>query len=514
MTKSIGVLAVALILGATLAEGGQAARAAAATGPFPVGFRIMEATDASRAYPSQGPAAAPAARPVRVYVWYPAARGARQTMRVADYVREAAADFHLLPDGARVTDEALPLPVPLAKGLTEPERAALLARPTAASRDAAPLDRRSPLVVLGQGLYYESPLSQYVLAEHLAALGYAVATCPLVGTRSRLVQLSIVDLETEVSDLEFVIGRATSLRFVDPERIGVVGYDLGGMAALLLTMQDPRVRAMATLDAGILFKHPSGLPGISPHYQEARFQVPWLMLTRPEHLPRDIGFRGSLFERKTVGDSYLVLMKTWNHGGFSSYATFGITRGVPGYWREVAGQPREAHEVVCRYVASFLDAYLKHDGAAQRFLQQDPATAGLSALVSSVTFKKGEEAPLLQDEIIHDIIRLGTTNTLPRLRAAWARPDGRPVIDQASFNWLGYHFLNWWGREREAIDVFQFITEAFPTSSNAFDSLGEALAVNGRNDEAIAAYRTALRLEPGNANAAAALKRLGAKGPE
>jgi CubicO group peptidase (beta-lactamase class C family) len=56
--------------------------------------------------------------------------------------------------------------------------------------------------------------------------------------------------------------------------------------------------------------------------------------------------------------------------------------------------------------------------------------------------------------------------------------------------------------------VFTFIAARFPRSSNAHDSLGEALAANGDAAAAIAAYQRSVELDPGNTNATRQIARL------
>jgi len=51
-------------------------------------------------------------------------------------------------------------------------------------------------------------------------------------------------------------------------------------------------------------------------------------------------------------------------------------------------------------------------------------------------------------------------------------------------------------------------TKEHPTSSNAFDSLGEAYRKNGNKNLAIKSYENAIELDPKNLHAAAILKEL------
>jgi tetratricopeptide (TPR) repeat protein len=56
--------------------------------------------------------------------------------------------------------------------------------------------------------------------------------------------------------------------------------------------------------------------------------------------------------------------------------------------------------------------------------------------------------------------------------------------------------------------MFELNATEHPASSNAFDSLGEAYRQNGERDLAISSYQTAVKLDPTNGHAAAALKEL------
>jgi len=80
---------------------------------------------------------------------------------------------------------------------------------------------------------------------------------------------------------------------------------------------------------------------------------------------------------------------------------------------------------------------------------------------------------------------------------------------EAELNLLGYSLLNA-GHSPQAITVFRMNSRAYPGSANVWDSLGEALALAGMKEPAIAAYRKALDLDPQFRSSRDALARLGA----
>jgi glyoxylase-like metal-dependent hydrolase (beta-lactamase superfamily II) len=78
---------------------------------------------------------------------------------------------------------------------------------------------------------------------------------------------------------------------------------------------------------------------------------------------------------------------------------------------------------------------------------------------------------------------------------------------EAHLNVLGYQLL---GRDMvaEAIAVLKLNAEAYPESSNVYDSLAEAYMTNGDSKQAITNYQRSLELDPSNTNAVEKLKEL------
>ncbi|MFC1572053.1 tetratricopeptide repeat protein [Candidatus Eisenbacteria bacterium] len=485
-----------------------------APGSHPVGFKVFASVDASRTMPlvtgTDGPAEY-GPRTVRIYVWYPATAGTGSVLRVGDYAHMAAEDFALISRDAIIEVRGLPLPVPLAKGVEIERQQEILESVGFAMRDAQPDPIRRPLLLVGQGLYYESPLTQFILCEYMASHGYVVATCPLVGTHTRLVNLNVVDLETEVRDLEFILAQARKLEYVDQDELGVIGYDLGGMAGLLLTMRNPDVDAFLSLDAGILSLHFSGLPNNHPSYAADKFRAPWMHMTQARFVPADRTDDASatLFDRKQYADSYLLLFNTISHGSFTSYANFGITAAVPGYWGPISDDGRRISLAIGSYARDFFDAYLKGDRKARDRLSKAPSEFGLDDVITRLERRPTSDTPAPhRDELVQVMIERGMDAAAPVIASARASYPDSLLFDEGVLNWLGYHFLYWWGRKEDAVGVFELNADIHSESGNAYDSLGEAYAALGNHEKALDSYRRSLELNPANANAAQMIERL------
>jgi hypothetical protein len=82
-----------------------------------------------------------------------------------------------------------------------------------------------------------------------------------------------------------------------------------------------------------------------------------------------------------------------------------------------------------------------------------------------------------------------------------------PAVEEGRLNGIGYEILR---RKMPgpAVIIFGLVTELYPGSWNAFDSLGEALAAKGDITEAIQSYEKSLSLNPKNEAGAKKLAKL------
>ena len=80
-------------------------------------------------------------------------------------------------------------------------------------------------------------------------------------------------------------------------------------------------------------------------------------------------------------------------------------------------------------------------------------------------------------------------------------------FDEDELNALGYQFIHT-KKFKEAIRVLQLNVEAYPQSSNVYDSLGEAYMDDGNKPCAIANYQKSLQLNPKNRGAVLMLQKL------
>ena len=69
----------------------------------------------------------------------------------------------------------------------------------------------------------------------------------------------------------------------------------------------------------------------------------------------------------------------------------------------------------------------------------------------------------------------------------------RSCFPETALNLLGYQHLQD-GQDQAAIELFKLNTEAYPTSANTYDSLGDAYLADGQNDLALQASQKAIEM--------------------
>jgi tetratricopeptide (TPR) repeat protein len=114
--------------------------------------------------------------------------------------------------------------------------------------------------------------------------------------------------------------------------------------------------------------------------------------------------------------------------------------------------------------------------------------------------------PLVANEIWKSHADNSVTQTIDRFRTQFKNDPADWDFSEYDLNRLGYTLLL--TDQPPAIEVFRFITEIYPQSWNAWDSLGEGLATAGKKEEAIKAYQKSVELNPENKAGIEMLKRL------
>lgn len=470
-------------------------------GSHDVGFRLLAEQDLSRSIRVDKASPRIQPRPLRIYTWYPAKASAEdQAMRFGRYAALADDDAwpeEILP-GAR--ERMAFSRRPLSRSLTAERLEALLKESVGALENAEAKPGPFPLILVGQGLYYESPVTHAILCEYLASRGFVVATVPLAGTNSPAPNLDVIDLETQVRDLEYAIGRLRELPSVSQNKLGLLGFDMGGMACLILAMRNPDVDALASMETAILFPDLE-IPSASPHHDASRLRIAWLHIVRRDlAAPRD--GTPSLFDTAVYSLRYLVLLDGLGHADFTSYALVPGRKPMMGYWAPTKGGERERYEAVCLYISRFFSAFLLGGIGSVELFPQDPekVAPGLGLTLEARTAQPPEPA---YEDFVNALLSGDITGAMRNARlilGPGSQPES-PLMDEDTLTRLGYRLQFSWDLAEAAQAVLKLNTEIHPDSTDAFASLGEIYLLNEDEELAEAALRKALELSSDNGRA-------------
>lgn len=506
MNKVISRMALLLLLVHANAAYSQSSNAqitlhAPETGEFSVGFQMLEAQDHSRMVTGGSSPAVSHPRPIRVYLWYPAVRSEQDNIiRFGRYAELANDDIWSADIVGGLHEKLSYSRRPLARALSEEQFEALSQQPLTAVEDSTPLGGPFPLVVIGQGVYYESPIVFAALAEYLAGRGFVVVTSPLVGTNSPIVTVDVVGLETQVRDLEFAVAYARRLPYVSQNKLGVFGFDMGGMAGLILTMRNADVDAFVSVSSGVLYPQPAGIPMASPDYDPAALRSPWLHSV-PSSWIRSSETSGdeSLFTAANQSDRYLLLTEGMGHVDYTGYSLIEGRPAMVEYWEAAKPGDIDRYRMVSSYIATFFAAYLQDDSDSMALLSKNRLES-VQGSTMTIERRPAETVTITYEEFVQAVITGQADSAISKVRGLKETNPNHVLLDEEHLNRIVYSLRGTWGLDKEILPLLELIVELYPTSPGALYMLAEGLITLGEYSAAIEFYERLLVLDPDDKN--------------
>jgi pimeloyl-ACP methyl ester carboxylesterase len=160
---------------------------------------------------------------------------------------------------------------------------------------------------------------------------------------------------------------------VDTARVGVVAHSFGARSALLLAADKSEVKALISLDGGIANKMGKEWIDQATDFHREKFTASLL------HLYEDIESYMlpdfDLLKTLRRSDRYLIKVQNLHHYQFAS---FGMASAVIPRLSENQAAIKRKCEAIFRYTVQFLNASVKGDPAARKFLEATPAANGFS----------------------------------------------------------------------------------------------------------------------------------------
>jgi len=355
------------------------APALAARGPFAVGVTTLELVNPNQADILASIAQKTAIvsdRHLKVEVWYPAVLkpGQAQITKYTEFLGRADQPGTLIP-------------------FTFTGRAA---------RDAAPDFSQSPypLVVISHGY----PGSRYMLSylgENLASKGYVAVAIGHTDSTYEDVGSFVSTLVNRSLDQRFVIGEMLRLssedstwkNLCDPDKVGLVGYSMGGYGALrsmgagcndivrayagdfaATILASPSDKGDPRIKAAVLFAPWGGTLGANPtglwdQSSLAKIEIPTLWIAGSQD---DVaGYSGivNLFNASVNSKRYLLTYDNALHNVAPNPAPpEAVTLAQYYRWADPVWDSRRVNNINQHFVTAFLDLYLKGDAASGAYL--------------------------------------------------------------------------------------------------------------------------------------------------
>lgn len=505
MFRTLTTLLLAFVLAHTAAAADFSS--SAPPGPYRVGFHVRQQYDRARVYQHpRSPVTAQAtsgdrSRPLQTLVWYPAI-GTGGAMVYRDYVTTVATEeeFSRMADQVRRATDALV--ETRAAGNAQVLRE--MQSPVRALRDAPERPGKFPVVIYAPS-HSAYAIENTDLCEYLASHGYIVLATPSLGTRSHAMSADLEGAEAQAADIGFLVGYAHTLPQADAGRIAVIGHSWGSLASVLAAARDDRIRALVTLDGSLraAYDYVNGGPRAARYVTPERLGIPLLYLTRLQ----DEGAIGTeLLGRMRYADVYLATLDAASRLDFSSWSQrMAPDAALQGGTRAQAG---DAYGAMARMVERFLDARLKNDAPARRQLDDVLAAHRPPSGFVSFAVHRAASAPPTLDTFLDQLGQQGFEHIAAIYDRLHAQNPDLALDPLQAHDW-GMKLL----RERRAADamqVFRLGVKLYPERFDfLYDGLGQACEAAGERDAAIANYRQALALEPGQMHAR---ERLGALG--
>ncbi|GAB3554577.1 alpha/beta fold hydrolase [Spirosoma fluminis] len=215
--------------------------------PVKVGFRTIKAYDTTRSFDTTHTDSL-RFRPVKIDLFYPAIVQHNQKPLPYGFffnLYGLRVNFKSSADSCRKEGYELAKYWSYGAGL---DSVSYLLEATTNSYELAPqLTGRFPLVLYCPG-YNGMSYENIALLEQLAASGYLVASVSSVGKFPGVMTMDSTDIIEQVQDARFARQYLQNVFSTIPEKVAVVGYSWGGLAASIVAMREPDIRAVISLD--------------------------------------------------------------------------------------------------------------------------------------------------------------------------------------------------------------------------------------------------------------------------
>lgn len=473
-------------------------------GKYDVGFRHYQTVDSTRTYNriyDWNNKYMP--RPIPVSLWYPAAGKPKdaQLMTVLDYmaILKTEEEWEYLPNEQILNWFYYPNTAANQNHLKEQ---------TMAYPEIEPANGKFPVILYAPS-YQASSIENFALCEYLASHGYLVISSPSRGTENRFLEGGTEkDMETQARDIEFLIKEVQKLPIAALDQIATMGFSFGGLSNVLSQVRNDDIKAIVSLDGSIKYQY--GTLKKSPFFNSAKVDVPFIHMAQkaiPEQVLKEDNINPELDTKFEFYDSisnssaYQLKFRNLTHAYFSTLGVLFQQRDPRQDKSDSAIM--ESYKLVSIYTLNFLNAFLKSDADALRFIENNYSE---SLLVTQKSKEPQGQKISFQD--FNELAAKQNYQDLEDLYQSILNKNPSLELPEGNLNNLGLQLLFNPRTSAKGINVLSFATTVYQESANLFDSLAEAYLFVGDVGKAVENFEKSLALNSQNQNAIDRLEQL------
>jgi tetratricopeptide (TPR) repeat protein len=250
----------------------------------------------------------------------------------------------------------------------------------------------------------------------------------------------------------------------------------------------------------------------SPFFKISNFDVPFIFMSQkdiPEEVLKEDKIEPSLnttflfYDSLKNSDAYYFKFNDLTHSYFSSMGVLFAERDA----RQDKSDSAIMHSYrwLNIYTLNFLNAFVKKDNQAKKFLEARPADNGiLNQAIEKLSAKKA----VVKEFSFEDFNLLAIKRNYQSLSDLYTSvKNSYPnfKMEEWKLNTLGLSLL-FRNKLKAGINILVLNTVLFSKSANTYDSLGEGYLITGDKRKALNNFKKSLELNPENQNAVERLK--------
>lgn len=473
-------------------------------GIYNVGFKIITLTDYGRSYDqSHG-------RNIPIGIWYPAVNKLGDSfMKFGEYIyahafeenqdepesvnREAILNWYKQYSGHRNTTTEF---------IND-----IAAQRTNAIENAKASNDRFPLVVYSCG-YDRGFHENTVLCEFLASHGFVVAMTSAQGMFAKEDDNWLLNVQGQAADVSYIINELNGLSNVDIDRVGLIGYDEGGLVSIISSLKNNDVDLVITYDGKQEYEFDQICERL-PYFDGIKMNAAFVQMSAGRDVksrkPKTHDFR--FYKQTKFVDSYSIIFNELINYEFPSDHLFNyVNTGLDSLVTDLAGV-NDSYRIICEMSLKFLNTYLKQNLARNKF---EELSGSLKKYSSDKLVAINSRAAVEKSLNLRELFQLIENNGIDEALIVYATRlvnDPKGILSESELNGLGYHLLRS-DMLDAAVKIFELNVDQNPESWNVYDSLGEAYMYVENIEKAVTSYRKSLELNPQNKNAETQIKKM------